>query len=64
MAIMPDHPTPVEIRTHVNEPVPFIIYHRGITPDSVQTYDETSCVFGEYGLLRLEEFMTEFMKID
>lgn len=64
MAIMPDHPTPVEIRTHVNEPVPFIIYHRGITPDSVQTYDETSCVYGEYGLLRLEEFMTEFMKID
>ena len=27
---LPDHPTPVEIRTHSNEPVPFLIYP---TPD-------------------------------
>ncbi len=24
--VLPDHPTPIEIRTHSNEPVPFIIY--------------------------------------
>lgn len=63
MAILPDHPTPVEIRTHVDEPVPFIIYHRGIIPDDVQAYDEQSCVNGSYGLLRLEEFMKAFMDI-
>lgn len=27
---MPDHPTPLEIKTHVNEPVPFMIYGQGI----------------------------------
>ena len=27
IAVLPDHPTPVEIRTHVKEPVPFIIYY-------------------------------------
>ena len=64
VAILPDHPTPVELRIHVNEPVPFIIWHKGITPDEVQYYDEESCVSGGYGLLRLNEFMNEFMKIN
>ena len=57
VAILPDHPTPVELRIHVAEPVPFIIWHPGITPDGGETYDEVSCVSGSYGLLRLEEFM-------
>lgn len=63
MAILPDHPTPVEMRIHVSEPVPFIIYYNGIQPDNVQAYDELSCVEGSYGLLQLQEFMREFMKI-
>ena len=61
VAILPDHPTPVELRIHVSEPVPFIIWHRGIKPDSVQQYDEESCVSGSYGLLRLQEFMHAFV---
>ncbi len=61
VAILPDHPTPVELRIHINEPVPFVIWHRGIEPDSVQQYDEASCVSGSYGLLRLQEFMQAFM---
>ena len=63
IAILPDHPTPVEMRIHVNEPVPFIIWHRGIQPDDVQQYDEQSCVSGSYGLLRLNEFINAFMAI-
>ena len=62
IAILPDHPTPCETRTHVNEPVPFIIWHKEITPDSVQEYNEESCVSGAYGLLRLREFIETFMK--
>lgn len=63
IAVLPDHPTPVEIRTHLAEPVPFLIWHRGIDPDEVQTFDEVSCVNGSYGLLRYQEFMNELMKI-
>lgn len=63
IAILPDHPTPVELRIHVAEPVPFIIWHPGITPDGVETYNEVSCVSGSYGLLRLEEFMNKFMEL-
>ncbi len=62
IAVLPDHPTPVEIRTHVDEPVPFLIYHKGIEPDSVTVYDEVSCVSGSYGLLVLDEFIKELMK--
>ena len=63
IALLPDHPTPVEIRTHVRAPVPFAIWHRGIQPDKVTTYDEKSCTRGEYGLLSLQQFMETFMKI-
>ena len=61
IAILPDHPTPVEQRIHVNEPVPFLIYYKGIEPDETQFYDEESCVTGSFGLLRLNEFMQTFM---
>ena len=63
IAVLPDHPTPVEIRTHVKEPVPFLIWYHGIIPDDVQTYDEVSCTYGSYGLLHLEQFMNIFMEL-
>ena len=62
IALMPDHPTPVEIRTHMKEPVPFAVWYPGIEPDNVKTYSEVSCVSGSYGLLHLTEFMDMFMK--
>lgn len=62
IAVLPDHPTPVEVRTHLKEPVPFLIWHRGIEPDSVKAYSEADCVRGSYGMLHLAEFMNELMK--
>lgn len=61
IALLPDHPTPVEVRTHVKEPVPFAIWHQGIEPDTVQAYDEMSCADGAYGMLKLGEFMQTFL---
>ncbi len=62
IAVLPDHPTPVELRIHVNEPVPFLIWHKGIEADDVTTYDEVACVRGGYGLLKLQEFINTLMK--
>ena len=64
IAVLPDHLTPVEQRIHVGQPVPFLIYYKGIEADDVQQYDEVSCVSGSYGLLKLNEFMQELMKIE
>ena len=61
IAVLPDHPTPVELRIHVNEPVPFLIWHADIEADKVETYDEVACVTGSYGLLKLDEFIKTFM---
>ena len=63
IAVLPDHLTPVEMRIHVGQPVPFLIWYRGIEPDEVQQYDEVSCVSGSYGLLKLDEFMKALMAI-
>ena len=63
IAVLPDHPTPCELRTHTAEPIPFLIYYPGIQPDNVSTYDEVACQKGEYGLLDKDEFMNLFMDI-
>lgn len=63
IAVLPDHPTPVEIRTHVAEPVPFTVWYPGIGPDEVDRYDEFSAMRGAYGLLRPTQFMHIFSSI-
>jgi len=40
--VLPDHPTPVELRTHSNDPVPFLLYGKGIAHDGSQVYNEAS----------------------
>ncbi len=61
IAVLPDHPTPCEYRTHTDEPIPFIIWYPGIEPDAVQVYDEASAKEGAYGLLKEDEFIRAFM---
>lgn len=57
IAILPDHPTPCEVRTHVHDPVPFLIYHPGTTPDGVTEYHEDSVKRGAYGILKGNQFI-------
>ncbi len=47
--LLPDHPTPVKVRTHVAEPVPFLVY--GLRKDDVRRFDEFSCRRGKFGLI-------------
>lgn len=61
IAVLPDHPTPCELRTHTAEPVPFLIWHPDIEPDSVQTFDEVATCHGSYGLLKEDQFINAFM---
>lgn len=63
IAVLPDHPTPVHHRTHTNDPIPFLIYAPGLTPDSVEQYDEDSCEKGFYGLQEKDGFIKAFMAI-
>ncbi|MFT7538802.1 MAG: 2,3-bisphosphoglycerate-independent phosphoglycerate mutase, partial [Lysobacterales bacterium] len=40
--ILPDHPTPVSLRTHTSDPVPFLMYGKGITADPAETLSEVT----------------------
>lgn len=61
IAVLPDHPTPCEHRTHTSDAVPFIIYKPGVEPDGVHCYDEYACRDGIYGFLKGDEFIHEFL---
>ncbi len=39
--VLPDHPTPVKLRTHTDDPVGFVMYGKGIAKDDSQEYSET-----------------------
>ena len=57
VAVLPDHPTPVEKRIHVRDAVPFLIRDPRRAPDAVERYDEQSCAAGSFGLVHGDEFI-------
>jgi 2,3-bisphosphoglycerate-independent phosphoglycerate mutase len=58
--IMPDHPTPLSLRTHTNDPVPFLIYKKS-NPVSGTPFDEDGAastgIFIENGHKIMEYFI-------
>lgn len=57
IAVLPDHPTYCRTKTHVNEPIPFIIYRPGMEADGVSVYSEAAAKEGSFGLLRDNQFI-------
>ena len=51
VAVLPDHPTPVEKRVHVSGAVPFAVRDPRQAPDKVERYDEQSCAEGSFGTI-------------
>lgn len=62
ITILPDHPTPCDIRTHTRDAIPFLVWHREIQPDRVQQYDEYAAREGSYGLLHGNQLMKTIFK--
>lgn len=57
IAVLPDHSTPCELRTHTHDAVPFIIYNPKLEADEVSEYNEESCLNGGFGLIEKDEFI-------
>lgn len=60
--ILPDHPTPLTLKTHVADPVPFIIYRSDqIVNSGIDGFDETTAgqsgIFIEKGYTLMERFI-------
>lgn len=46
MLILPDHPTPIEVRTHTSEPVPYLLYDSTELQDNDWQYSEKCAAEG------------------
>lgn len=46
MLILPDHPTPIKVRTHVAEPVPFLLYDSTDLRENAGLYNEKDAEAG------------------
>ena len=54
MLILPDHPTPLRIRTHTGDPVPYLLYDSTKKLGDGRPYGEKSAA--QSGILREEGF--------
>jgi len=61
VAVLPDHPTPVETGAHASDPVPCAIWRPGAKADGVQAYDEDAVLAGELGLLEGDAFIRKVL---
>jgi 2,3-bisphosphoglycerate-independent phosphoglycerate mutase len=61
--VLPDHPTPLSLRTHAADPVPYVIYssEKGLRNDSIEGFDEATArksqVFIEKGFELIEKLL-------
>jgi 2,3-bisphosphoglycerate-independent phosphoglycerate mutase len=60
--VLPDHPTPLSLRTHTSEPVPYILYRKGSEKYSgVNGYDEFQAqrtgIYIEDGYTLMDRFL-------
>ena len=63
LLIMPDHPTPIEIRTHTDEPIPYMLYDstKDLSSNEHFTYSEkngkASGIFEENGYRLIDKLL-------
>lgn len=62
MLILPDHPTPIELRTHSSDPVPYLLYQGGTKglPEGCAVFSEAAGEKGAYHLSSGPELMRRF----
>lgn len=61
--VLPDHPTPVSVKTHTIDPIPFAIYRTDRPdPDTVKAFDEESVKNGSMGLVKASDLIGILVK--
>lgn len=55
ICVLPDHPTPIAVRTHTRDPVPFAIL--GNKKDACRSFSEREAAIGKYGVIKGFEFL-------
>jgi 2,3-bisphosphoglycerate-independent phosphoglycerate mutase len=58
LAVLPDHPTPIRVKTHTRDPIPFVVVGKGT--DGSTAYSEAAGRAGGLGMRNATEFL-EFL---
>jgi 2,3-bisphosphoglycerate-independent phosphoglycerate mutase len=58
LLMAPDHRTPIQLRTHSAEPVPFVIWGTGVPADGMAEFSEQGATQGSCHVQRGNELMT------
>lgn len=59
--ITPDHPTPLSLKTHTNDPVPFMIYSNSEKKNGVETFNEKTAADTGVFIAAGHEIMKKFI---
>lgn len=61
--VLPDHPTPISLKTHVPDPIPFAVYRTDKTDsDGAEAFDEESVKKGSFGLVKASDLVGILVK--
>ena len=55
LAVLPDHPTPIRVKTHTRDPVPFVILGKG--KDSRETFSEKAVSSEKISMKNADDFL-------
>lgn len=62
LLICPDHPTPIALKTHTADPVPFLLYRSDEEKEGAARYDEETAAAAGLFLPRACEMMAAFLR--
>jgi len=63
ISVTADHATPIKVRAHTADPVPFAVYSTKGKKDGVKYFDESSAKRGSFGVLEGHKFMDKFLQL-
>jgi len=61
--VLPDHPTPIRLRTHSDKPVPMVLAGSGISNKNERTYNEENARQSGFHIDRGHELMDYFLHV-
>ncbi len=56
VAVLPDHPTPIRLKTHTADPIPFAVLGKG--RDDVRAFSEREAAEGSFGLMQAPDLLS------
>lgn len=62
--VLPDHPTPIEVRTHTGDAVPYLIYDSQKKAEGIHTYSERAAEDSAYSWPEGYRLMAHFLELN